>query len=120
MAVELDTTDPIDAVLIKIHETNRRKRADYATDGDPFSNFDGSARRLAVPGVGGLEACEFLIATKEERLAALRANGRPPANESVLDTYLDRAVYAILAYAIACRDAAADQSRGSGGQIGSG
>jgi hypothetical protein len=100
-AVGIDPSDPIDAVLIKIHETNRRKRADYAVDGNPFSNFEGTARRLGIPGVGPLEACEFLIATKEERLAALRANRRGPQNESVLDTLLDRAVYAIIAYAIA-------------------
>jgi len=99
-SVDLDPDDPIDAVLIEIHNLNRAKRADYAYDGNPFSNFEGTAARVAIPGVTSLEACEFLIATKEERLAALRANGRPPANEAVTDTYLDRAVYAVIAAAI--------------------
>lgn len=98
-APEFDPSDPIDAVLLKMHETNRRKRADYAVDGNPFGNFEGMVSRLGMPGFGPLEAIEVMIAVKEERLVALRANGRPPANESVADTLLDRAVYAVLAYA---------------------
>ncbi len=101
---DLDPNDPIDEILIDIHEMNRKKRADYAYDGNRFSNFEGMARRLAIAGVGPLEAVEFHIASKEERLAALRTNGRGPKNESVVDTYLDRAVYAVIAAALMRRD----------------
>lgn len=96
--LELDPNDPFDKLIIPIVETNRRKRADYAKDGDIYSNFRGVGMRT---GTNALAAVETLIATKEERLAALEANGRGPANESVIDTYLDRAVYAILAYGLA-------------------
>ena len=102
-SARLDPADPIDAVLLEIHELNRRKRADYAIDGagpfSPFSNFYGMAARLRLPGFDTALAIESHIASKEERLVALRTNGRPPQNESVLDTLLDRAVYACLAVA---------------------
>jgi hypothetical protein len=31
----LDPADPIDAVLLEIHDLNRRKRADYADEATP-------------------------------------------------------------------------------------
>jgi hypothetical protein len=98
-AAELDPADPIDAVLIEMHNIQRAKRKDYAFDGNPFSNFEGAAVRVALPGVTALEIIEVLIAVKDERLAALGNNGRAPANEGVLDTYLDRAVYSAIALA---------------------
>ena len=99
----LDPADPIDAVLLEIHELNRRKRADYAVDGDPFSNFYAVARRVSHLGIGPMGVLEVLLAVKEERLIALAVNGRDPANESVDDTYLDKTVYAVLQRALALR-----------------
>lgn len=101
-AVVLDPADPFDAALIPIVETNRRKRRDYASDGDVFSNFRTSATLLGIDGFGPTEAALFNITQKLARLQSLRLNGRmdDAANESVADTYLDLAVYGILAYAI--------------------
>lgn len=99
----LDPADPIDAVLLEIHALNRRKRADYAVDGDPFSNFYAVARRVSHLGIGPMGVLEVLLAVKEERLIALAANGRDPANESVDDTYRDLAVYTTLRRALARR-----------------
>lgn len=101
-AVTLNADDPFESVLIDIVETNRRKRADYAEDGSPFSNFVTTAELLGVPGFDALEASLFNVCQKLARLKALRINGRMnnPANESVSDTYLDLAVYAIITYAI--------------------
>lgn len=97
--LELDPSDSFDSLLIPIVEMNRRKRKDYAKDGDIFSNFRGVAERV---GHGDpLIAIEHLIATKEERIASLNHNKRGPQNEAVEDSYLDRAVYAILAYGLA-------------------
>lgn len=98
----LNENDPFESVLINIVETNRRKRADYAEDGSPFSNFVTTAELLGVPGFDALEASLFNVCQKLARLKALRINGRMdnPANESVSDTYLDLAVYAIITYAI--------------------
>jgi hypothetical protein len=102
-AVTLDPSDPFDAALIPLVETNRRKRADYAKDGDPFSSFTTSAELLGLKGFGAIEAALFNMAQKMTRLQSLRANGRmdDPQNEAVADTYLDLAVYGILTYAIA-------------------
>ena len=94
--LELNPDDPIEAILIKIVNTNRRKRADYAQDGDIFSNF---RQASFAAGVTPEQGIEYMIATKQARLMALRSNGRPPSNESVEDTMLDRAVYAIIALA---------------------
>ena len=100
--ITLDPTDPFDAALIPIVLTNRRKRKDYAKDGNPFSNFELAAGMLGIDGFGPAEAALFNQCQKLARIAALRANGRmnDTANESVLDTYLDNAVYGIILYAI--------------------
>lgn len=97
--VTLNPDDPFEAVLVDIVTTNRRKRADYAVDGSPWSNFEFTAGVLNLPPV---DAAVHNVAQKLARLTSLRANGRmaDPANEAVTDTYLDMAVYATIAYAI--------------------
>jgi hypothetical protein len=102
-SVTLDPSDPFDAALIPLVETNRRKRADYAKDGDPFSSFATSAELLGLDGFEATEAALFNMAQKMTRLQSLRLNGRmdEPQNEAVADTYLDLPVYGILTYAIA-------------------
>jgi hypothetical protein len=90
-AVTLDPNDPFDAALIPIVQTNRRKRADYARDGDPFSSFRTSSDLIGLTGFGPVEAGLFNITQKLTRLKSLRENGRmdDPKNEAVADTYLD-------------------------------
>jgi hypothetical protein len=102
----LDPNDPFDAALIPIVETNRRKRKDYAKDGDPFSNFKVTSQGMGMAGFGPTEAAIFNVLQKLARLQSLRTNGRlrDTANEAVIDTYLDLAVYAIIAYAIALQE----------------
>lgn len=99
--VELNPSDPFEAALIDIVTMNRRKRADYAYDGDPFSNFKETAKMMGGTWTAA-DSAHFNIAQKMARLAALRSNGRmnDPANESVTDTRLDLAVYAVIEYAI--------------------
>lgn len=92
----LDYDDPIERVCIDIVQMNRRKRADYAQDGNIFSNFEQAA---FAAGTSVEQGIEYMIATKQARLVALRSNGRSPLNESVYDTKLDRAVYSIIALA---------------------
>jgi hypothetical protein len=74
--VTLDPGDPFDAALIPIVRTNRRKRADYARDGDPFSSFRTSSDLLGLVGFGPVEAALFNITQKLSRLKSLRENGR--------------------------------------------
>lgn len=106
MAVELDTNDPFDQVLIQIVRMNRKKRADYALDGDPFSNFRLTAAKMQgkFPDFTALDSVDFNRHQKAVRMDALHANGREPANESVRDTLLDDAVYAVIKLAIYDQD----------------
>lgn len=85
--------EPIAAALDKIESMFGTKNDDYAT-GTWDSNF-----RMSAEAMGGrpVDVADTLIAVKQARLAALRANGRTPRNESVVDTYVDRAVYAVIA-----------------------
>lgn len=98
--VILDPRFALERALIDMVEVSRRKRADYATDDDEFSNFRGTAEfaGFETPALSAL----FNVAQKMERIRALRANGRmaEPSNEAVEDTFLDLAVYGVLAFAM--------------------
>jgi hypothetical protein len=98
----LESSDPFEAACIEMVKMNRRKRSDYALDGDPFSNFHASSAMLGLSGFGPIEAVLFNLTQKMARLSALRKNGRMtnPQNESVNDTYLDIAVYSTILYAM--------------------
>lgn len=96
-ALELDPNDPFEAVLYDIITTNRKKRKDYAGDGDPFQNFKDSAYQ--INSTAGM-AAEHLIAVKQSRLRTVLTPGREVQNESAADTILDRAVYSIIALAL--------------------
>jgi hypothetical protein len=100
--VTLDPSDLFDAALIPIVLTNRKKRADYAKDGNAFDNFETSSSLMGLEGFGPTESALFNVTQKLARLKSLRQNGRmdDPQNEAVTDTYLDLAVYGVLAYAI--------------------
>lgn len=101
--MELNPDDPFEAALIPIVETNRRKRADYALDGDPFSNFDATAKFLGVP---RWMSAHFNVVQKMARIQSLWANGRinDTRNEGVEDTILDAAVYGVIAWSIYLHD----------------
>ena len=98
----LNPDDPFERVIMDMVATNRRKRADYAVDGSPWSNFDDTANALGIDGFTPVDSVNFNIEQKSARLRSLRKNGRmsDPRNESVTDTYLDRAVYAVIALAM--------------------
>jgi len=100
--LQLDPTDKFDRVIIEMVEMNRKKRRDYAADTDIFSNFRDVAGNLGVEGFGPAESAYVLLLTKVARLRSLRVNGRmaDPSNESVLDTFLDLAVYAAIVLAL--------------------
>lgn len=100
--VELDPEEPFDAVLIKMLQTHRAKRRDYAGDDHPNQNFYDSAYQLDLTGGHSVEA---LIGTKQARLRILlprlwKDSTSQPANEGTEDTLLDRAVYSVIALTI--------------------
>lgn len=88
---------PVAEALATLRDTFARKNSDYARDTSWRSNFDSIADQM---GFSAIKACDTLVAVKQARLQALTANGRDPANEAVEDTYLDRMVYATIAYAL--------------------
>lgn len=106
--VTLDPDNAFEQTLISMVQVYRRKRADYALDGDAFSNFRNTSELLALPGFGPVEAAFFNCLQKIVRIKSLRANGRMhfTANESVHDTYLDLANYAVIALALANEEGA--------------
>jgi hypothetical protein len=96
--ITLDPENDFEAVLIKMVETSRAKRADYAGEGYPWQNFIDSAYQVGLTAGHSVEA---LIATKQARLRVLLPShwqgGEGPRNESIEDSLLDRAVYAVIA-----------------------
>lgn len=92
---------PVAKALDTIQTVFTKKNADYAQDANWRSNFADVAAQM---GWADLDAVDALIAVKQARLKSLRTNGRTPVNESVADTLLDRAVYAVIALAIYLED----------------
>lgn len=94
-----DLPAPVASAMLRIVSTFARKNADYAEDGDWRSNFDRIADQM---GFDAVTACDTLIAVKQARIAALAINHRAGAtvNEAIEDTYLDRMVYSVIAYAL--------------------
>lgn len=102
ITIDPSSSDPFERVIAEIVSVNRLKRKDYAIDGDPFSNFHDTARAMGIEGFSAIDSADLNVRQKDARIRSLRMNGRTqsPSNETVADTYLDRAVYAIIAYAI--------------------
>lgn len=92
---------PVERAIERIRATFAKKNADYAEDGAWRSNFDDIAHQMDA---GAVDAADTLIAVKQARLRSLKRNGRGPQNEAVDDTYLDRAVYAVIALALLMDD----------------
>jgi len=78
--------------MAALHES---KNADYASDGDPLSNFKEAAE--TARGFSGVDAVfASLIGVKLARLRELTAAGKTPNHESIEDTRTDLAMYAAL------------------------
>jgi len=78
------------------------KNADYANEESWRSNFKDVAAQQGMS--SDIDACNTLIAVKQARLRSLAKNGTTPKNESVEDTLLDRATYAVIALAMYLED----------------
>jgi hypothetical protein len=99
---------PIRRAISRMCDVLGAKNADYATDASWRSNFDDMAAQEILQ--GAYQAADLLVELKQSRLRALRSSGRRPRNESVDDTYLDRANYATLALALLMDDLARKES----------
>lgn len=81
------------AFLQKMQEMHNKKNADYASGGNPYSNFEEAA---AAAGCSVDTVFAVMIGIKIARLKELLNTGKTPNNESVQDSRLDLAVYAAL------------------------
>lgn len=83
-------------------ETHDRKQADYGRGDDPFANVRAS-EEWGMPGwVGAM----IRLNDKVRRLQTLAAKGSL-ANEAAVDSFMDIAVYALIAYVLYEQQAAA-------------
>jgi soluble P-type ATPase len=97
MAIDLrlEEEDPFEKVLLEIVSLQRNKAQDYAADGDTLKNMREVVQMLGIKEYTVVEDCNAMVHRKSARINNLR--GRSARNESVRDSYVDRAVYAILA-----------------------
>lgn len=98
----LNQNSAFECILAEMASVHRRKAKDYAGSAHPNQNFYDSASQTDL--TAG-HSVEVLIATKQARLKVLLPsfwtdNSTTPANESIYDTLLDRAVYAVIALTI--------------------
>jgi hypothetical protein len=87
-------------VLADLAVLHAAKSHDYAQDGNPFSNFEEAAASAGVP-VDTVFA--VMLGIKQARLKELQGAGKTPRHESVADTQIDLALYAVLRAAYARR-----------------
>lgn len=79
------------AALARLGELHDRKQADYGQEGDPFANVRGS-EEWGIPGwIGAMVRAN----DKVRRLQTFAKRGTL-ANEGVVDSFEDLAVYAII------------------------
>ena len=81
--------DIIDEIVF-LHD---KKRKDYGQDNDPYANIRAGSKFIGVPDVVG---CLMRMNDKMFRLSAW-CHGSTMVNESVEDSLIDLAVYAIIA-----------------------
>ncbi len=79
-------------LLTEIGELHDRKQEDYGTDNDPFANV----RASELWGIPAWVGAMIRLNDKVKRLQALALRGRL-ANESPKDSFMDIAVYALIA-----------------------
>lgn len=94
-ALTLNRDDPFEKILHQMVLLQRRKANDYASDDDKLKNMREVVSTLGIEGYDVVADCEAMVIRKTARINNLR--GREPSNESLRDSYLDRAIYAILA-----------------------
>lgn len=78
-------------LLKEIGELHDKKQTDYGRDEDPFANVRGSVEWGVLPWVGAL-----LRATDKIKRLQKASRGGTMANESVEDSFMDLAVYALI------------------------
>lgn len=91
----LNPSNPFERVIGEMVALQRRKAQDYATDEDILASMRFVTEMLGIKEYTVVEDCNAMVLRKCARINNLR--GRPSSNETVRDSYVDRAVYAVLA-----------------------
>lgn len=91
--VTLNPKDSFEAILIEVVTLQRAKQSDYASEVDTHSNFRFVADIMPIEGYTLLADILNMVIRKTGRI--LNLWGRDPQNESVRDSWLDLAVYAL-------------------------
>ncbi len=89
------SSERLHGLLKEMGELHDRKQRDYGTIKDPFANVRGSEDFGVKPWVGAM----IRLNDKVKRLQS-HAQGSPLANEGALDSFMDIAVYALIAYVL--------------------
>lgn len=89
------STPLIAEILARIQAIHDKKNADYAQEGNPFSNFERAAILASWFNNPVDKIFATLIGIKLARLAEL-LNGKIPLNESIDDSFLDENTYSVL------------------------
>lgn len=83
--------------LKQMEKLHIKKNDDYATDANPFFNFDRVTEMVALFQQPSDKTYAHFIANKFARLAVLlNSKDKEPQNESIQDSLIDLANYAIL------------------------
>jgi hypothetical protein len=94
----LEVPDHLYAALRNMVDIFVSKGQDYSHSDDAWaSNFVATSSHF---GIQPWQSADFNELQKLARLSALHHRGKKPNNETVIDTYLDKAVYALIAYAL--------------------
>lgn len=100
-SITLRKGDPFEAILIEMVELSRRKAADYEpedtnTKGLLPTNFDEVAREVPLDDYTPVMDAYTMTVRKLKRIGHLLTPGVEAANETLDDSMLDAAVYAVL------------------------
>lgn len=85
----------VSEILSRIQAIHDRKNADYAQEGNPFSNFQRAAMLAEWFDTKNNKVFATLLGIKLARLAEL-LNGKEAKNESVDDSFLDLCTYCVI------------------------
>lgn len=79
-------------LLAQMAELHDKKNEDYASDGNPYSNFEYAAQVAAIFTDPEDRVYATLLGIKLARIAELR-RGKTPKNEPLHDSYKDATTY---------------------------
>jgi hypothetical protein len=82
-------------LLEQMADTHSRKNHDYAEESNPLSNFEEVSEHV---GIKPFDVIRVFLATKNARLKQLSKKENLVVGESIKDTLMDMAVYALLGY----------------------